>query len=58
VVERFQWVTTKEFVDGIALGQVTLAHLITATSGLQTGRFMGCHRRTWPFIFLLFIAFF
>jgi chromate transporter len=32
VVERFQWVTTKEFVDGIALGQVTPGPIsITAT---------------------------
>jgi len=43
VVERFQWLTTKEFLDGIALGQITPGPImITATFiGYKLSGFLG-----------------
>ena len=43
VVDRFGWVTTKEFIDGIALGQVTPGPIvITATFvAYKVGGFIG-----------------
>ena len=43
VVERFGWVTTREFIDGIALGQITPGPIvITATFvGYKTGGLLG-----------------
>jgi chromate transporter len=59
MVERFQWLSTKEFLDGIALGQVTPGPiLITATfvgykiSGLL-GAFMATLGVFFPSFFIL-----
>jgi chromate transporter len=43
VVDRFQWITTREFIDGIALGQVTPGPIvITATFvGYRLGGLLG-----------------
>jgi chromate transporter len=43
VVDRFGWVSTREFIDGIALGQVTPGPIvITATFvGFKAGGFLG-----------------
>ena len=48
VVERFHWLTTKEFLDGIALGQVTPGPvLITATFvGYKVSSFLGAFMAT------------
>jgi len=61
VVDRFQWVTTKEFVDGIALGQVTPGPIsITATflgyklAGLW-GAFVGTVAIYFPSFFIVIL---
>lgn len=43
VVDRFQWITTREFIDGVALGQVTPGPIvITATFvGYRLGGLVG-----------------
>lgn len=47
MVARFHWLSTKEFLDGIALGQVTPGPiLITATFvGYKVSSFLG---HSWP----------
>ncbi len=43
MVDRFQWITTREFIDGVALGQVTPGPIvITATFvGYRLGGLLG-----------------
>ena len=59
VVERFHWLSTKEFLDGIALGQVTPGPvLITATFvGYKVSGFLGAFMATigifFPSFFIL-----
>jgi chromate transporter len=59
MVDRYQWLTTKEFVDGIALGQVTPGPiLITATFvGYKVASFLGAFMATlgvfFPSFFIL-----
>ena len=59
VVERFHWLSTKEFMDGIALGQVTPGPvLITATFvGYKVSGFLGAFMATlgifFPSFFIL-----
>jgi len=59
VVDRFQWLTTKEFLDGIALGQVTPGPiLITATFiGYKVSNVLGATMATlgifFPSFFIL-----
>lgn len=59
VVDRFQWLSTKEFLDGIALGQVTPGPiLITATFiGYKLSGFLGALMATlgifFPSFFIL-----
>jgi chromate transporter len=59
MVDRFQWLSTKEFLDGIALGQVTPGPvLITATFvGYKVSNFLGALMATigvfFPSFFIL-----
>jgi chromate transporter len=59
MVDRFQWLSTKEFLDGIALGQVTPGPiLITATFvGYKVFNFLGALMATlavfFPSFFIL-----
>jgi len=59
IVDRFQWLTTKEFLDGIALGQVTPGPiLITATFiGYKVSNVLGATMATlgifFPSFFIL-----
>jgi chromate transporter len=59
IVDRFQWLTTKEFLDGIALGQVTPGPiLITATFiGYKVSNILGATMATvgifFPSFFIL-----
>jgi chromate transporter len=59
MVDRFQWLSTKEFLDGIALGQVTPGPiLITATFvGYKVSSFLGATMATlgvfFPSFFIL-----
>ncbi len=59
MVERFHWLSTKEFLDGIALGQVTPGPiLITATFvGFKVSNFLGAFMATlgifFPSFFIL-----
>jgi chromate transporter len=59
MVDRFQWLSTKEFLDGIALGQVTPGPiLITATFvGYKVSNFFGAFMATlgvfFPSFFIL-----
>jgi len=59
MVDRFQWLSTKEFLDGIALGQVTPGPiLITATFvGYKVSNFLGAFMATigvfFPSFFIL-----
>jgi chromate transporter len=59
IVDRFHWLTTKEFLDGIALGQVTPGPiLITATFiGYKISGFLGAFMATlgifFPSFFIL-----
>lgn len=57
VVDRFQWLTTKEFLDGIALGQVTPGPImITATFiGYKLSGFLGASMATIGIFFPSFI---
>ena len=61
MVDRFQWLTTKEFLDGIALGQVTPGPiLITATFiGYKISGFLGGFMATvgifFPSFFILIL---
>jgi chromate transporter len=53
VVDRFNWLSTKEFLDGIALGQVTPGPiLITATFiGYKVSGFLGASMATFGIFF-------
>ena len=59
MVDQYQWLTTKEFVDGIALGQITPGPiLITATFvGYKVASFLGAFMATlgvfFPSFFIL-----
>ena len=61
MVDRFQWLTTKEFLDGIALGQVTPGPiLITATFiGYKVSNILGATMATlgifFPSFFILIL---
>ena len=57
VVDRFGWVTTREFIDGIALGQVTPGPIvITATFvGYKAGGLVGAFLGTTAVFFPSFV---
>lgn len=58
VVDRFQWITTREFIDGIALGQVTPGPIvITATFvGYRLGGLLGALLGTIAVFFPSFVV--
>jgi len=62
IVDRFQWLSTKEFLDGIALGQVTPGPiLITATFvGYKVANLLGAFMATlgifFPSFFILVLV--
>jgi len=58
VVDRFGWVTTREFIDGIALGQVTPGPIvITATFvGYKVGGLLGALLGTIAVFFPSFVV--
>lgn len=58
VVDRFGWVTTREFIDGIALGQVTPGPIvITATFvGYKAGDLLGALLGTIAVFFPSFVV--
>jgi chromate transporter len=58
VVDRFGWVTTREFIDGIALGQVTPGPIvITATFvGYKAGGLLGALLGTIAVFFPSFVV--
>jgi chromate transporter len=58
VVDRFGWVTTREFIDGIALGQVTPGPIvITATFvGYKVGGLLGAFLGTIAVFFPSFVV--
>jgi chromate transporter len=58
VVDRFGWVTTREFIDGIALGQVTPGPIvITATFvGYKAGGLLGAFLGTIAVFFPSFVV--
>jgi len=57
VVDRFRWITTREFIDGIALGQVTPGPIvITATFvGYRLGGLLGALLGTLAVFFPSFV---
>jgi chromate transporter len=57
VVDRFQWITTREFIDGVALGQVTPGPIvITATFvGYRLGGLLGALLGTMAVFFPSFL---
>jgi len=47
VVDRFGWVTTREFIDGIALGQITPGPIVITATFVAYIRRAACWGRSW-----------